>query len=145
MRPSAVVRHPYATAHRKQDGHRKHSVIHGAAALLASARHALILVEPSPVELSTSPVDQLGHHVPFSPVAAFTAHEVLGQHAQVDYEGIDSLLRLGRGGRLGSGLGLPYDTRGAGVGPRGAVPAVENCQNRPSGTCPHGSYMYVVG
>ena len=43
-------------------------------------------------------------------------------------------------------MGLPYDTRGAGLRPRGADPAVITAKNWPSCTYmyPLGSYMYEV-
>ena len=83
-----------ASAHSKPGGHAWYNYRTGASASLPRSRHALMLLEPNPVELSTSLVDQLDHHVPFSPAVALTAHEVLVEHSQVEDEGIDSLLLL---------------------------------------------------
>ena len=83
-----------AIAHRKPGGRAWHRLYDGAAASRPRARHALMMLEPSPVEPGTIPLDQLDLHVPLSAIVTSTALKVLGEHSKVEDEGTDSLLRL---------------------------------------------------
>ena len=105
-----------ASAHRKPGGHAWYNYRTGASASLPRSRHALMLLEPNPVELSTSLVDQLDHHVPFPLAVASIEHEVVVEHSKVEYEGTASFLRLaGTGEHHNSRIWRGYGARGDGI------------------------------